>query len=256
MTRDELFKAIKKGICSPIDWTIYRLPRKIAKFRLAFPRQSPTFAHVFKKHFTNDSGTEAILPYKTVARLYAEVEEYGLPKNFVLKKHPTIGYGVFNADKIIKPNTVLGIYTGKLMFHRPNKSVNKISLYVYGIHESLTLDRKVYAKLLKQGFIASPLKKFDPEQEFEIMLDAEKEGNWTRFINHSDNANCWVELRKIQVSKDEYIVLPVIISKRIILPNKQITTDYGREYWKNCDIEKKHVKISEFKDLASEKSLR
>jgi hypothetical protein len=236
MTKEELFKAMMKKKHRPID-------------RLSFPRQSATLAHVFKKHFTDGSESEATLPYKTVARLYLEVEEYGLPRNFTLKKHPSIGFGVFTSDKSIKPNTVIGIYTGKLMFHRVGKSVNKISLYVYGIHESLTLERKQYTKLLKEKFIASPTKKFDPEQEYEIMLDAEKEGNWTRFINHSDKSNCYVELRKIQVSESEYIVLPVIITKRKLLPNTQVTTDYGKDYWKNCNIVKQHVKVSEFKDL-------
>lgn len=249
MTREQLLKAIRKGKLADIDWETFRLPRKISKFRLGCPEVSLTLTRVFNHLYEEGILSEDTLPYPTMARLYKEVRDLGLPKSFILKKHPKIGYGVFTQDKMVKPKTILGIYTGKLILIRVDSEEENESLYVYGIEEEVSLTRHQYNRLMKEGFIPKSRKKFDPEEKFEITLDAEKEGNWTRFINHSDRPNCAVELRKIHVCEDGYIVLPMIISKRKIMPHTQVTTSYGSDYWKASKIKKRKIHEADFVDV-------
>jgi hypothetical protein len=248
MTREQLLKALKMGKIADIDWKTFRFPKKIAKYRLAFPRVSRTVINIFSKLIEDGSIWEDKLPYKTMVRLYREVVELGLPKNFILKKHPKIGYGVFTHDKIIKPKTILGIYTGKLLIS-PMDTIKCGSLYIYGIEENVKINKLQYDKLMEEGFIPKTRKKFNPEDTYEITVDAQNEGNWTRFINHSDRSNCAVEFRRIEVFKGGFIILPVIISKKKILPHTQVTTNYGAAYWKAVSIKKRHVNTSEFTDL-------
>ena len=227
------------------DKATFRLPRNIAKFRLPLPKDSIAYARIFKPFIQDGSITETTLPFKTVIRLCEDVRNLGLPKNFIIKRHPKIGFGIFTEDKIIKKKTVVAIYTGKYILHRIKSPERKTSLYMYGIQETIHFKPGQYKRLVKEKILRSR-KEYNPQDEYEITLDAAKEGNWARFINHSDNPNCSVELRKIEASKNNFIILPVIIAKRDIKPGTQVTTDYGKEYWKSCGIKKRHVKPSEF----------
>lgn len=60
-----------------------------------------------------------------------------------------------------------------------------------------------------------------------LVVDAREKGNFTRFINHSDEPN--LTSRWLIVDGVYHIIL---FSNQMILPGTQITYDYGESYWR------------------------
>lgn len=116
-----------------------------------------------------------------------------------------VGYGVFAKEDI--PSGVVGIYTGEL---------KKVSRYA----ESRYLF----------SFITKALNN--------IMIDGEKKGNWTSFINHNSS-----ESKKTNLVVKEYFYkgLPYIIfwAPKKIKKGSQLLYDYGESYWETLGIKPK-----------------
>jgi SET domain-containing protein len=118
---------------------------------------------------------------------------------FVALVSPEMGYGVF-ADVFIPAEAIIGEYTGVIT----NKSANTDYAWVY---------------------FSTPL---DQEgNELQLRVDARVSGNMMRFINHSDDPNCY------------YLHLPfknrwrtIYVAKRPIHQNEELTVNYGPKYWK------------------------
>ncbi|HAZ15914.1 MAG TPA: SET domain-containing protein-lysine N-methyltransferase [Parachlamydiales bacterium] len=109
----------------------------------------------------------------------------------------TIGYGVF-AQEEIQPGRFVGEYTGfvrkkRLFFY-------KSSNYCFGLETHM-------------GF-------------WGFVIDAEKGGNLTRFINHSDQPN----LEPIGVFWKGSLHI-ILRSLKKIQKGEQLTYDYGADYW-------------------------
>jgi hypothetical protein len=121
-----------------------------------------------------------------------------------------VGHGVF-ADKKIPPCTFVGEYTGIIQERTPRQLKDKKHCLRYTIWEG--------------------------EKNFAI--DAEKKGNFTRFINHSEKPNLG-----LQSVYWRGIPRMIFISLKEIRENGQLTFDYGPLFWKN--IKEKPV---DFDDL-------
>ncbi len=107
------------------------------------------------------------------------------------------GYGLF-AQEVIPEMICVGEYVGIVKKRDRKKDNDNSYIFEYAID---TLDT---------GYV----------------IDAEKQGNHTRFINHSDDPNLLSRWLLIDG-------LPRIIffTKRQILPNEELTVDYGPHYW-------------------------
>lgn len=112
---------------------------------------------------------------------------------------PLIGYGVF-AAKTIPALTYIGEYTGVVRRRRRRK--DRFNNYIF-------------------GYVAA-------SKETPFIIDAQYEGNFTRFINHSDTPNLasrWMEINGVC-----HIILFV---SRAIPEGEQLTYNYGPYYWRS-----------------------
>ncbi len=109
-----------------------------------------------------------------------------------------IGYGVF-ATKRIPALTYLGEYTGIVREKLDLSDVDNAYLFRY----------------LKLGW------------NRKLVIDAQKKGNFTRFINHSETPN--LLSGGIVVDQIYHIIF---YSNRLIETGEQLTYNYGEDYWK------------------------
>lgn len=121
---------------------------------------------------------------------------YEIPSEvkYISKK---VGFGLFATSKVIKGSFV-GSYTGVVKVHDPYSSFNDY-LYAYPTFST-----------------SSPL----------YSIDAEKHGNYTRFINHSFDPN----LSKHFVYHAGLCHV-IFVALREIDPSEQLFYDYGKSYW-------------------------
>jgi uncharacterized protein len=119
-----------------------------------------------------------------------------------------IGYGVFAGERIL-PSSCVGEYTGVIQ-ERKSNHVNQ-SNYCF-------------------RYTAWPMGKR------QYVIDAENMGNFTRFINHSDNPNIglvcvyWRGMPRL-----------IFISIKEIAEGDQLLFDYGKTFWKQCPYLMKRV---------------
>ncbi len=112
--------------------------------------------------------------------------------------NPLIGYGLF-AKEDIPQYSLVGEYTG--VIRKRNAKQDKNNDYIF-------------------GYVVA-------QSETPFVVDASLEGNYTRFINHSDEPNLhstWL------ISKG--ICHIILVSKSYIPKDTQITYDYGPYYWR------------------------
>lgn len=113
--------------------------------------------------------------------------------------NPLIGYGVF-ASRTIPALTYIGEYTGIVRKRRRRK--DRFNNYIF-------------------SYTAGP-------KETEFIIDAQTEGNFTRFINHSDSPN--LTSRWMEIDGVSHIIL---FANRAIPKGEQLSYDYGAFYWRS-----------------------
>ena len=121
-----------------------------------------------------------------------------ISKVYLKKIDSEIGLGLF-AKKPIKKGSFIGEFTG-IVRKRTQSLVNKN-------------DYLMRYSLEKKKFV----------------IDAEKKGNFSRFINHSFHPNLFVTSAFI-----DGLLHKVFIASRDILENEQLTFDYGKTYFKKA----------------------
>jgi uncharacterized protein len=127
---------------------------------------------------------------------FQDIKENREAPFFLQKVNPLVGYGVF-ARKSIPYLSYIGEYAGDL---RRRSRKDKGNDYVFGYMVSS---------------FGTPW-----------IIDAEKRGNFTRFLNHSFNPN--VSSRGVVV---DGVYRVIFFANRQIRPSEQITYDYGPTYW-------------------------
>jgi len=131
--------------------------------------------------------------------LYENSLLQGKSIDFILKKvNPLVGYGVF-AKNPISYLTYIGEYTG--IVRKRHKKQDSLNDYVF-------------------GYVIGP-------QDTPWVIDAEKKGNFTRFINHSYTPN--LTSRWMICDGVAHIIL---FANRKIKAGEQLTYDYGPYYWR------------------------
>ncbi|MCB1112655.1 MAG: SET domain-containing protein-lysine N-methyltransferase [Chlamydiales bacterium] len=136
---------------------------------------------------------------RELGQKYSEMIASGRTKKLTIKWiDSVIGFGVYSQE-LIQPGEYIGEYTGLLRQTRRNSH----DFNAYCFHYPTRFWSLNY-----------------------YIVDAQNEGNITRFINHSDEPN----LEPFGVY-DRGLLHLVLISNRQIPPNTQLTYDYGDDYW-------------------------
>ena len=121
-----------------------------------------------------------------------------LPPVEIKRVDSLVGMGVF-AKTIIPRLTYVGEYVG--VVRRRNRLLDPGNPYIF-------------------RYLRSSI--FCP-----LVVDAREKGNFTRFINHSDEPN--LTSRWIIIDGMYHIIL---FSNQLIFPGTQLTYDYGESYWR------------------------
>lgn len=109
-----------------------------------------------------------------------------------------VGLGVFTAQDL-KPLTYIGEYTGVVRARNTQRDLRNDYVFRY-------VESRFFAPFL---------------------IDAEKRGNFCRFLNHSDEPN--LLSRSLIVDQCFHIIF---FTKKAIEAGEQLTYDYGPYYWK------------------------
>ena len=172
-----------------------------------------------------------------IAKVSRKILSEGLPSDFVLKKLPKkLGFGIFlklNA-KPIERGAVIAPYTGEVLLCPQNEEGS--SDYVFALVADLTLTKSEQQAL-------DPKHRYHPRRLYAIDVDAENMGNFTRFINHSDQPNVKADL--LRVPKNDLGLEPsffemIYFAKKTIHPGEQLLVCYegdDNSYWGASNIE-------------------
>jgi hypothetical protein len=204
------------------------------KYKLARPVFSDALTQLLERELKKQKtylskASDKVL--EQMAKLIPVIKKQGLPSAFILKKLPDpMGSGVFlrpNAEPLFK-GTLIGSYGGEAYISVQNSPDD--SAYAFAPLEDMLL-------LKQEQELLDPKRKFHPRRLYMMNIDAEKKGNFTRFINHSQEPN--IEARILKVPKNRYGLSPspcevIYFVKKKINPGEQLLVCYEDEegsYW-------------------------
>lgn len=146
---------------------------------------------------------DAIPPERIWMGIYfdKEIQTGAHPKVSIRFIHEEVGFGVF-AEQRIPSCAFAGEYRGIVKERKKKELRDKVHCVRYTVWE-----------MGRRKFI----------------LDAEKKGNFTRFINHSDKPNL-----SLQSVYWRGIPRMILVALKEISEGTQLTFDYGTFFWKEC----------------------
>lgn len=167
-----------------------------------------------------------------MAKVCQEIEEKGLPDAYKCKKLPhNLGHGIFLDPKgePIPKGTLIAPYSGDVLIVRQNESDD--AAYAFNPLSDIHLTKEEQSLYDRQG-------KYHPRRLYALKIDAEKGGNFTRFINHSEKPNIIAYPFATPKNSFGLTVEPIEIiyfAKKTIYPGEQLLISYeaGEEdcYW-------------------------
>lgn len=175
------------------------------------------------------------LKLKELAHVCQQIETQGLPSHLICKKLPhKLGSGIFlrpDAKPLLK-GSVIGSYAGEVTLLP--QSGGGDGNYVFEPLNEILLTKQEQ-QLFHKGC------SYHPKRYYSLMIDALKKGNFTRFINHSEQPNVVAYLCRVPAV---YGLLPAAIEviycvKKTIHPGEQLLVSYEdgeKSYWKACGI--------------------
>jgi hypothetical protein len=168
---------------------------------------------------------------KELAVIAREIREGGLPKYLVrMKLKGRLGYGIFlhpEAKPIMKGG-VIAPYSGEVMICPQNQEGD--SDYLFALIPDLLLTKQ-------EQTLLDPKSRYHPRRLYSIDLDADKKGNFTRFINHSTKPNVEAHLLRIPANAVGLMPAPfeiIYFAKKMIRPGQQLLVSYegdDKSYW-------------------------
>ncbi len=203
----------------------YRLPRQILSRELVqvaareVVRQEMAVSRASKEHL------------RELAGIAQSIESEGLDKKFVCKKlSRELGHGIFlhpSAKPLLK-GQVIAPYAGTVTLAPQNQDDE--SSYAFDLLSDIILTKEEHALLDKK-------RPYHPRRLYALVLDAAKHGNFTRFINHSEQPN--VDARYMKIPANGFGLVPapleiIYVAKKMILPGEQLLVSYEDEeesYW-------------------------
>jgi len=205
-----LFRAVYKKEIAKI---VYRITRK----------QKSEYIRASKKKL------------KALAELIS-IEREGLPKHLVCKKLPEdLGRGIFlhPLAKPILKGEIIAPYSGEISLLP--QTLPDDSAYAFAPLSDILITKEEHRSL------GSSLP-YHPKRLYWLNIDAEKKGNFTRFINHSEKPNVIAELFSIPPNSFGLEPVPIevlYLAKKRIEPGEQLLINYEGEdksYWSAIGI--------------------
>lgn len=146
-----------------------------------------------------------------------------------------LGSGIFlhpKADPIAK-GEVIGPYAGRVSIVPQN--VAEDALYAFEPLDHIHLTKEEQAHF-------DPARPYHPRRLYSMLVDALKEGNFARFINHSEKPNLIAEF--FRIPKNRFGLEPspievVYVTGKKILPGEQLLVSYegdDHSYWSGLKI--------------------
>jgi len=202
----------------------YKLPRqeiseKLSKFCAKKVKENKIYVPATRKNLAK------------LAKILEKIKEDGLPEYLVLKKlEHNLGHGIFlhpEADPILK-GEFIAPYSGKVFLFPQNEEYD--SDYMFTLLSDLRLTMEEQQEW-------NPDNAFHPRRLYSVYLDADKKGNFTRFINHSGKPN--IEATFLRIPTNSVSLLPspceiIYTAKKNIQPGEQLLVSYEGEeksYW-------------------------
>ncbi|MBS0635382.1 MAG: SET domain-containing protein-lysine N-methyltransferase [Verrucomicrobia bacterium] len=227
-----------------------RLPSDVQSFNLAVPYCTPAIYRLLKKHWQNLPAYPTLSP-PVLKRLLADVSSHGIPPEFVLKYNSMVGWGLFVAPgQEIEPNKIIGIYSGRVLLVNPRTPretarIQADESYNFLIDaDPIRLTKDEFRDLSYEGSVKLD-PGYSPSKGLELIVDASESGNFTRFVNHSENPNLQTCCRCAKFPEGWQVVV-VLIAKRRIFENEPLSFDYGSGYWKGKGISPNELLSLEF----------
>ncbi len=159
----------------------------------------PSYPDLIRRKTTSflRGGSKRKMNLFSCAMFAREFDQKAVKKVSIQYIDSLIGFGVF-ADERIPALQYVGEYVG--VVRKNDKSLDRDNSYIF--------------RYLKVGLFSH------------LVIDAEEKGNFTRFINHSDEPN--LTSRWVVVDGIYHIIL---FSNRLIDKGAQLTYNYGPGYW-------------------------
>lgn len=162
--------------------------------------------------------------FTELAEVLEQIGQFGLPKYLVKKKlQGKIGHGIFlhpEAKPILK-GQVIAPYAGEVTVVQQNAEDD--ADYAFDPVTDMRLTREEQKRF-------DPKSRFHPGRLYALKLDASKQGNFTRFINHSEKPNVVAYL----VCSPSHPYEIIYFAKKNILPGEQLLVCYEDDeacYW-------------------------
>jgi hypothetical protein len=184
---------------------------------------------------------------RDIAEISQVIKQQGLPKHLVRKKLPgKLGYGIFlhpQADPILK-GQIIAPYSGEVMLVPQNEPDD--SIYAFAPLSDIHLSKQ-------DQQLIDPKHRHHPRRLYSLNVDAVKQGNFTRFINHSDTPNLVAELFRIPANSfglTPSVIEVVYLAKKTIRPGEQLLICYEDEedsYWGALNIKPVPLKPNTFR---------
>lgn len=168
---------------------------------------------------------------KGISVILQAIEENGLPNYLVVKKlRGKLGSGVFLHPKAkpINRGEPIAPYSGEVILCPQN--MGNESDYAFALISDLLLTKEEQRQW-------DPTRRYHPRRLYSVDLDAQKKGNFTRFINHSEEPN--IEARFVRIPRNLGGLSAcsfelIYIAKKKIRPGEQLLVCYEGEdksYW-------------------------
>ena len=201
-------------------------------YELLFSKGNSWIDTFLEKYAKNLPLSEALFVskklYTTICNRNKQIASNGIPANLKLAYvHPTVNMGVFLNPKAksIEPGTFIGIYTG--LYELVRADLGSSTAYAYDVIQGVFLTK---SQLKHVVGTEEPLSTKD---EYSIQTNAQSDGNFTRFINHSSlETNIEAVVAKLPDGRIEVLLFAL----KKILPGEQLLSNYGGQYWKALHV--------------------
>jgi hypothetical protein len=197
------------------------------RFKLISSKGNDGVLSFLKKHTKKLASSEALRVskklLKTIEKTNQEIEKNGIPSNLYLAHvHKQVQFGIFLKpdSACIEVGEFIGTYTGR--YELVEVDTTKETAYAYDVLQGFHLPKKSHC------YVKDRKKSYPKNQEFAIQTNALKEGNFTRFINHSSLApNVEAVVSKMPDGRMEILLFAL----KKIRPGEQLLSNYGGQYW-------------------------
>lgn len=203
----------------------FKLPRQI--FKEDYTEMIERTIEKQNLHVRRASPTK-LLELKKVSEI---IRKTGIPKQFIKKKLPqNLGHGLFlrpDAEPILR-GTLIAPYTG-FVYLSPEDTEDDSS-YTFSLLDGIRLTKEEHA-------LFGCKEKYNARRPYLLNLDAESQGNFTRYINHSSEPNIDAELFRVgknALSVPTSAIEVYYLAKKKILPGEQLLVSYESDpgsYW-------------------------